>query len=149
MDARGARIEVRWSHGYDAEAVLRDLVTGLTGADPGPVHHRCPSCGSVQHGRPYLDAAVAISISRAGGLTVVAVADQPVGVDVVVGTDTAWARTESLAKAHGTGIVTEHDHGATGTWVCDLALPPGFAGAVATLSGAREVRATAWTPASR
>jgi 4'-phosphopantetheinyl transferase len=99
------------------------------------VVHECPRCGSSEHGRPRLMPTAAlrrpasVSVSRAGGLSMVAVTDAgPVGVDVEVegaadfpGFDTvalhpserassepdrtrAWVRKEALLKAYGLGL---------------------------------------------
>lgn len=142
-------VDVVWDHGYDASALLRELVTARTGSDPGPLHHLCPTCGSVTHGRPSYDAPVHVSIARADDLVVVALClDHPVGVDITPNGPGArsWARTEALAKAHGTGIVVEHDQTADGIWIQDLELLPGYTGAIAWigagLSDQPAVRAT-------
>lgn len=127
-------VEVVWARGYDAAALLRELVVERIGNDPGPLHHLCPTCGSVTHGRPSYDAPVEVSIARAGGLVVVALSlSGPVGVDVTVRTPDAqaWTRAEALAKAHGTGIVVDHDPGAADVWIQDVAVQDGYASAVA------------------
>jgi phosphopantetheinyl transferase len=127
------RVAIRSAPGATADALVRSLVSKLTGIDPGLVHHTCPHCGSIEHGRPYVDAAVEISIAHAPGLTVVAVTDSGcVGVDVEVGDDRDWVRTEAVAKAHGTGLVGDrHDEPVR---VEEVAVPPGFVAAVALLS---------------
>lgn len=98
---------VAWTDRYDAVVLATELATELLGTHPGPLHHRCPTCGSIEHGQPSFDAAVAVSIARAGGRTLVAVSTAgQVGVDVEaddVATET-WVRTEAEAKAHGVGI---------------------------------------------
>ncbi len=132
-------VDVVWNRGYDAGAMLRELVVSRTGADPGPLHHLCPVCGALTHGRPSYDAPVEVSIARAGDLVVVALSlDGPVGVDAApTGPGArAWARTEALAKAHGTGIVAAHDPTDPGVWIRDVALPDGIVGAVAGLGPA-------------
>jgi hypothetical protein len=139
-------IDVVWDHSYDAASMLRELAVRHHGLDPGPLHHLCPACGSVTHGQPSFDAPVAVSIARAGGLTVVALGPAgSLGVDVAVAAPdvSSWTRTEAVAKAHGTGIVVEHDLDADGTWIADLELPAGFVGAVAVVGLSRppEVRA--------
>lgn len=104
------RVLVQWEPIAVAEPVVRALVLELTGRDPGPVHHACPSCGSVEHGRPYVDAPVHVSVSHVPGLTLVAVTDLgPVGVDLETGDDLAWTRREALGKAHGVGLSTVVD----------------------------------------
>jgi hypothetical protein len=146
-------VEVRWYDGYDAAGALRELVVAGGRADPGPLHHRCPACGSVEHGVPAFDVdGVWVSVGRADGLTVVALSTHgPVGVDVEPSGAgaAAWVRTEAVAKAHGTGITLEHDHDLPGLWIEDLRLPPGYAGAVAGLSRRPGVRAAPRRTATR
>jgi 4'-phosphopantetheinyl transferase len=84
----------------------------------------CRSCGSDQHGKPYvlgLDAVkpIHVSLSRAGQLVAVAVSDAgPVGVDVegrhvargrtALSPDVAtWVRKESVVKATGHGLMID------------------------------------------
>jgi hypothetical protein len=101
------RVLVQWEPTAVAEPVVRALVLELIGRDPGPLHHACPFCGSVEHGRPYVDAPVHVSVAHAPGLTLVAVTDLgPVGVDLEAGDDLAWAGREALGKAHGVGLST-------------------------------------------
>ena len=64
---------VAWDEVGDADWLVRLLAAELTGRDPGPVHHVCPRCGSVEHGAPYVDAEVAVSIAHVTGLSAVAV----------------------------------------------------------------------------
>ena len=112
---------VAWDDVGGADGLVRLLVAELTGRDPGPVHHVCPRCGSVEHGAPYVDAEVAVSIAHATGLSAVAV-----------------------SAAGPVGIVVEHPMDAPGLWIEDVELPNtgGAIGAVAVLSGERpEVRA--------
>lgn len=60
-----------------AEPLVREAAAELLGYDPGPLFHSCPRCGSVEHGRPYVDAPVLVSIAHETvdgvALTVVAV----------------------------------------------------------------------------
>jgi hypothetical protein len=103
----GGRVLVDWAESAVAEPLVRMLATELIGGDPGPLHHSCPFCGSVEHGRPYVDDPVNVSVAHAPGLTVVAVSDTgPVGVDVLAGSDGDWVRREAVGKALGVGIVT-------------------------------------------
>ncbi|HSS67521.1 MAG TPA: hypothetical protein VLK34_03145 [Nocardioidaceae bacterium] len=142
---------VAWDDVGGADGLVRLLVAELTGRDPGPVHHVCPRCGSVEHGAPYVDAEVAVSIAHATGLSAVAVsAAGPVGIDIERDIERDgesmrdWVRAEAVGKAHQTGIVVEHPMDAPGLWIEDLELPNtgGAIGAVAVLSGERpEVRA--------
>jgi 4'-phosphopantetheinyl transferase len=100
--------------------------------------HSCPRCGSDEHGQPRLLATAAlrnpayVSLTRAGGLSVVAVTDAgPVGVDVEAEgaadfegfADVAlnpdervtpgaaptrtWVRKEALLKAYGVGLAAD------------------------------------------
>ena len=135
-------VEVAWHTSYDATVLLRGLAAAVTGADPGPLHHHCPTCGSVEHGAPgYDDPSLSVSIARAPGLTLVALTTGPrIGVDVEqAGPDRQqWTRHEAQAKAHGTGIVADHG---PADWVLDLDLPDGYVGAVAGFSPQPEVRA--------
>jgi len=100
------RVRVRWEPVAVAEPLLRSLVAELTGRDPGPLHHTCPFCGSVEHGRPYVEDAVDVSVAHAPGLTLVAASIAgPVGVDLEPHADDAWVRFEAIGKARGTGLV--------------------------------------------
>jgi len=130
-------VDVVWDHGYDAAALLREVVLRRTGTDPGPLHHRCQRCGSITHGQPSFDAPVQVSLARAGDLVAVAVgADGPLGIDIEVTSPTAaaWTRHEALAKAHGTGIVVDHAPDGPDAWFADLVLPAGYVGTLAVLT---------------
>jgi hypothetical protein len=132
------RVVVAWDAVANAEPLLRDVVREVTGYDPGPVHHTCPQCGSVVHGRPYVEAPVEVSIAHAPGLTVVAVSDAgPVGVDVEVDAEQAWVRKEAVGKTHGTGLLVD-DPGPA--WVSDLEIA-GYVASLAVLKGPVEVQA--------
>lgn len=91
-------VAVRWSAEHD--------VSSLAG---GEVHHRCLRCGATDHGQPLLADGRHISIARAGGLTVVAIATRPVGVDVEPSTPDAqdWVRREALLKLRGLGLALD------------------------------------------
>lgn len=131
-------VEIRWDFGYEADSLLRELAIARTGKDPGPLHHSCPHCASITHGRPSYDACFAVSLARAGGLVVVAFSDQtPVGVDVAtVGPGAiAWTRREAVAKARGTGILEDHDVEASDLAIREVELPQGYVGAVAVVTG--------------
>jgi hypothetical protein len=130
-------VVVAWDEVATAEPLVRLIVAELLGRDPGPLHHRCPHCGSVEHGVPYVDAPVQLSVAHATGLTVVAVSlDGPVGVDVEWEADLSWVRAEAVAKANGLGIVVEPDVATPAGWIEDLDLPDAVA-AVAGLSRER------------
>jgi len=135
-------VAVGWDAVATAEPLLRAVVAELTGRDPGPLHHRCPRCGSVEHGAPYVDLPVDVSVAHAIGLTVVAVSlAGPVGVDVEWHADRSWVRAEAVGKAYRTGIVAEPDLSAPDLWVEDVDLGPGSAAtavaALATVSATR------------
>lgn len=133
---------VRWCRGAEpalAGELIRAEAARRFAVAPGSVRlvHHCPRCGSSRHGRPALAPAAGptppqVSISRAEGLTVVALTDAgPVGVDVersdaaafggfdAVGTHrrerpgstrdrtVRWVRKESLLKATGDGLAVD------------------------------------------
>ncbi len=88
-------------------AVLRLAVARLTGTDADAlrIDRACEQCGA-QHGRPrLLDHPVHASVSHSGLLTVVALADDPVGVDVQRACDlptgevTTWVAAEARLKS--------------------------------------------------
>lgn len=91
-------------------AVLRTAVAHRTGADPLAlrIDRTCADCGA-QHGRPrIIGHDLYASVSHSGLLTVVALAPDPVGVDVqrdsdvvaTTGGDVAeWVRAEATLKA--------------------------------------------------
>jgi hypothetical protein len=131
------RVLVAWDEVADADRLVRLVAADLVGCDPGPVHHVCPQCGSVEHGAPYVDAAVDISIAHATGLSVVAVsAAGPVGVDVELEADREWVRAEAIGKANRTGILTAPVVDQPGLWIEDLTIPHAV-GAVAVLRARR------------
>jgi len=133
-----SRVMVRWDAVTSGEPLVRELVEEMLGYDPGPLHHTCPRCGSVEHGRPYVDAPVELSIAHARALTVVAVSEAgPVGVDVEVHADPGWVSKEAVGKAYGTGLRVE-DPGPA--WVSSLAIP-GHVAALALVRGPAEVQA--------
>jgi len=119
--------------GADDHAMLAALAARLLGR-PAVVEHRCPTCGSADHGRPLVEGAF-VSLSRAGELVAVAVSlDGPVGIDietvagvaasgfddVAFSADEAgdirasdspdllrtrlWTAKEAILKARGTGL---------------------------------------------
>jgi 4'-phosphopantetheinyl transferase len=125
------RVLVRWGRVAVAEPLVRALARELTGRDPGPLHHACPTCGSVEHGRPYVEAPVHVSVAHAPGLTLVAVTDVgPVGVDLEAGDDLAWTRREAIGKAHGVGLSRLDEAAAHDAWTLDI---PGHAATVVVL----------------
>jgi 4'-phosphopantetheinyl transferase len=100
-----------------ARQLLRDTLVELLGgsADDVELHQQCDRCGGA-HGRPMVRIAGRpgphVSTTHAGGLVAVAIASNPVGVDLEpVGdttTDTGdlvtWVRTEAVLKATGHGL---------------------------------------------
>ena len=125
------------------------------------VRHHCPTCGSSDHGRPWLQVPagtrqVHLSVARCPGRSVVALTGAgPVGVDVersggartrdvdaVLGPGTGdatrrWVRTEALLKAGGHGFARPTAPTVAGpTWSDDLDLGEGFEAAVAVLAAA-------------
>ena len=100
-----------------ARRLLRDTLIELLGgtADDVVLHQQCDRCGGA-HGRPMVRIAGRpgphVSTTHAGGLVAVAIASNPVGVDLEpVGdttTDTGdlvtWVRTEAVLKATGHGL---------------------------------------------
>ena len=131
------------------------------GAASVRVRHHCPSCGSSDHGRPWLhgldgDRQVHLSVARCPGRSVVALTDAgPVGVDVersgsarpqdvdqVIGSGPGdatrrWVRTEAWLKAAGHGFARPAAPTVAGpTWRGDLDLGEGFEAAVAVLTAA-------------
>ena len=76
----GARLLARRS-------ATRTVLAEVLGVDAGDlgIERACPTCGSIEHGRPsVVGASVAFSVSSSDGLAVVAVAEGPVGVDLEV-----------------------------------------------------------------
>ena len=103
----------------------------------------CRLCGSDRHGKPQVIAPsvakpVHVSLSRSGGLTVVAVTDAgPVGIDVEAVQDedlTPWVRAESLVKATGHGLTIDPATITDDRWTSDLPAPDGYVAAVTILT---------------
>ncbi len=122
-----------------AYGILRAEVARLLGSAAGEVvvAHRCPHCGSADHGRPLVVLPDGrrpphVSIGRTRGLTVVAVSEagsvgvdvEPVGAASFDGFDDvalhpaeraatagertrSWVRKEALLKATGAGLRTD------------------------------------------
>ena len=113
-----------------ADDLVRQTVAAHVGTGAGEVGvtRACPTCGSSEHGRPVVllhdDAprpAPWVSLSRAGGLVVVAVTDAgPVGVDleVVPAAPLAGFATYALHPAEQAGSASEQ----VTTWVRKEAL---------------------------
>ena len=130
------RVVAGWAPVAVAEPLVRTLGTDMLGADPGPLHHACPACGSIEHGRPSVEAPLWVSVAHATGLTVVAVSVAgPVGVDVEREAPQSWLLREAVAKALGTGLLVEDLPEPDWSAVLDI---PGHVAAVATLRPGRE-----------
>lgn len=137
---------------------LRQLGVGAAG---GPVRHHCPTCGSSDHGRPWLEGLVGnrpihLSVARCPGRSVVALTEAgPIGVDVersgcarpqdvdqVIGSGPGdatrrWVRTEACLKAAGHGFArTAASTVAEPAWRGDLDLGSGFEAAAAVMTTA-------------
>lgn len=96
-----------WNQVPDPSGLATALAEQLLGRHPGPLHHACPSCGSIEHGRPYFDAPVEVSVAHAPPVTLVAVSTSPrIGVDLerLGAVERAWVASEAVAKAHGVGV---------------------------------------------
>lgn len=129
-----AEVVVAWAATPDATDPATRAALELTGRHPGPLHHHCPTCGSIEHGRPSFDAPVAVSVTHPPGLTVVAVSTAgPVGIDAepVGAADLAWVRAEAVGKAHGIGIVASAPE--SPVQVVELEIP-GYVAALAVLT---------------
>jgi 4'-phosphopantetheinyl transferase len=125
------------------------------------VRHHCLTCGSSDHGRPWLerlagDRQVHLSVARCPGRSVVALSDAgPLGVDVersgsagpqvvdqVLGSGPGdatrrWVRAEARLKAAGHGFARPAAPTVPGrSWSSDLDLEEGYEAAVAVLTAA-------------
>jgi 4'-phosphopantetheinyl transferase len=149
--ANRGRLVVGWTTAEAANDELARLAASFAGVDRHEVRvvHACRSCGSDQHGKPYVlgldaEAPVHVSLSRAGQLAVLAVSDAgPVGIDVegrnVPGgtPDVAtWVRKESVVKATGHGLMIDPD-------LIDVT-PPGSAPALLAWPGEEPLESPAW-----
>lgn len=133
-----------------AASTATGLAEELLDRHPGPLHHHCPTCGSLEHGAPSFDAPVTVSIAHAAGLTLVAVSTLgAVGIDLEpAGTaDRHWVEEEAIGKARGTGLTSAPQERA-GVVLLDLEVP-GYAVALAVLgSEVPEVRMLPAAPAA-
>ena len=137
---------VGYAESAAAEPLVRALATDLTGRDPGPLHHSCPFCGSVEHGRPYVDGAIHVSVTHASRLTAVAVSGAgPVGIDLEADAELDWVRREAVGKAMGVGIVA--DDQPVPVWLREIAVPDHLA--VVALVTEQAARAATARAASR
>ncbi|MGN6721902.1 MAG: 4'-phosphopantetheinyl transferase family protein [Marmoricola sp.] len=105
------------------------------------VAHLCPRCGSTEHGRPFADGVVSLSLSHSGGLTLAATAETLVGIDhepigTVLQRDVVahpsesgdalqlWVRKEAVLKATGLGLQIDP----TSFWINDYGYVSPIAG---------------------
>lgn len=114
----------------DAAGLAVGLAAELLGRHPGPLHHHCPTCGSIEHGRPSFDAPVQVSIAHTSGLSVVAVSSVPIGIDVERDAAQQWVRAEAIGKAYGVGLTGPDRLAGGDALVVDLDLP-GYVAALA------------------
>jgi 4'-phosphopantetheinyl transferase len=145
-DQQTGRLAVTWSASPGDDDVV-GAVAAFAGVAPEAIRivRACRSCGSDRHGKPQVVApaalpAVHVSLSRSGGLTVVAVTDVgPVGIDIEARRDDAddllaWVRAESLVKATGHGLTIDPADLDDERWTAGLDAPDGFVGAVTILT---------------
>lgn len=128
-------VEVFWGRADDSALLRRAVATVLDVAvDEVQEHRLCPRCGSSEHGRPSVRVsgrpAPHVSLSRHDTHAVVVVCRvAPVGIDVDVASEPAWARREAVGKALGVGI-TEEVAEPGPAWVT-ITAPPGTTAVVA------------------
>lgn len=154
------RPDVSWhSSATAASDALATHARSLLGPGVVTSGRLCPTCGSDEHGRPWVrheGLAVPVSMSRSGPHLVTAVgapdSPGPVGVDVEVARiavrpelvlapgetgDLAatWVRKEAILKARGTGLTTPMSSVvlAYERW-WDLDAPDGYVAALALMS---------------
>jgi 4'-phosphopantetheinyl transferase len=145
-DQQTGRLVVTWSASPGDDEVA-EAVAAFAGVAPQAIRiaRACRSCGSDRHGKPQVVAPatcppVHVSLSRSGGLTVVAVTDVgPVGIDIEACRDAAddlpaWVRAESLVKATGHGLTIDPADIDDERWTAGLDAPDGFVGAVTILT---------------
>jgi 4'-phosphopantetheinyl transferase len=145
------RLVVGWTSAAAAKDELARLAASFAGADHSEVRvvHMCRSCGSDQHGKPYVigldpETPVHVSLSRAGHLAMLAVSDAgPIGIDVegrrghVGPPDVAtWVRKESVVKATGHGLMIDPD-------LIDVT-PPGSAPSLLVWPGDEPLDSPTW-----
>lgn len=102
--------DVTWaSAGEPADVVIVQALTALLG--PGPVRsgRLCPECGGSDHGNPWAEHSgrrIPVSVARAGGWLLVALAPGAAAVGVDVAQDPGgWddVAREAVLKADGRG----------------------------------------------
>lgn len=128
------RVLVGWTDQPTCLPLLTHLALELGHGNLGPLHHHCPICGSIEHGRPSLELPLEVSLSRAPGVTVGALSTAgPVGVDIEADPPPGWVLREAVGKAAGVGLAL--DVLPDPVWSADLAVP-GYCGAVAVVTDA-------------
>ncbi|MFT4082359.1 MAG: 4'-phosphopantetheinyl transferase superfamily protein [Nocardioides sp.] len=67
-----------------AHTLVRECAAALVGTPPGEVGfgQRCASCGDVDHGAPYVEGGVRVSLSHTRGHVAAIAAPTPCGIDV-------------------------------------------------------------------
>lgn len=125
---------IRWVAASSREEALAAL--GIREAQ-----HWCPTCGSTEHGQPFAEGVGGLSISDAGGVVLVAIADGPVGIDhEPIGSEvprsvvahpsetvdplTLWVRKEAILKATGLGLQVDP----AAFWIDETGHPSTIAG---------------------
>lgn len=114
-----------WADGRadQAATILRHEVARAcgVGADTVALSHLCPSCGSAEHGKPFVtladgDEAPAVSLGRGGDLVVVAFTiDGSIGVDIESADAPAFTGFDDVALHAGESASTMRDRAIT--WV--------------------------------
>lgn len=142
---------VGWATSAAANDELVRMAASFADADCEDVRivRACRSCGSDQHGKPYVlglesRTPIHVSLSRAGQLAVLAVSDAgPVGIDVEARQlpgrspdEATWVRKESIVKATGHGLMVDPD-------LIDVT-PPGSAPALLAWPAEVPLDAPAW-----
>lgn len=141
-----------------AHIALREVLGDAQGCDPASVRilrAPCRACGG-PHGKPFTDGGPHFSLSRSGRWALIAIADEPVGVDVEEPQDPGrldairadvlapgettsgtpgdllrvWVRKEAQLKASGDGLTRSMASFSVDPRVVDLVLSHGLVGAV-------------------
>ena len=126
------------SHRWVAAATRAEALAALGIVEFG---HRCLTCGSTEHGQPFAGGVGGLSLSRAGGLVLAAIADGPVGIDhEPIGSEVPrevvahpsesgdalrlWVRKEAILKATGLGLQIDP----TSFWIDEAGRPSPITG---------------------
>ncbi|MBF4576125.1 4'-phosphopantetheinyl transferase superfamily protein [Frondihabitans sp. VKM Ac-2883] len=142
-----------------AHIALRELLGEARGCDLASVRilrAPCVVCLEQDHGKPFVDGGPYFNLSRSGRWALIAIADEPVGVDVEEPQDPGrldsiradvlapgettsgtpddllrvWVRKEAQLKASGDGLTQSMASFSVDPRVVDLVLPHGLVGAV-------------------